>query len=438
MKLLFDETCDPIKLFDKPLSHLLYADDLVLLSTSGVGLNKCLKEIHNYCEKWHLEVNIKKSKILVFNSTGKKLSGQNFWVNGGKLEVVQSYCYLGIELSSSGSFRLAKTNLMDKARKAMFPLYSTISQFNLQCSNSLKLFRSWIRPIILYGTEVWGHFSFHQIKAIMEKRTTLFELATTSQVGLVQHKFLKFLLGVKSNCSNTATLGEVGEYPLLLNGILTLLKFWHRTAKLPNNFLAKQALKSLSTEGVQCEWLATVKCVLSQLNMEEHFYNHDIVDTDKFADICLTKLKAIFEKQWHTRLTSTSKLRFYKLFKTSFSREKYLDFIPTFPLRKCLTKFRCSDHRLEVEVGRHNNIVANERWCMICKIKVETEEHFLRFCPGYNTLRARLFGNLRSFLQWRDLLKCDKSQPTFKLIKFINKGFEIRKNLIESNLNPNN
>ena len=89
MKLLFDETCDPIKLFDKPLSHLLYADDLVLLSTSGVGLNKCLKEISDYCEKWHLEVNIKKSKIVVFNPTGKKLSGQNFWVNGVKLEVVQ-------------------------------------------------------------------------------------------------------------------------------------------------------------------------------------------------------------------------------------------------------------------------------------------------------------------------------------------------------------
>ena len=333
---------------------------------------------------------------------------------------------MGIELSSSGSFRLAKTNLMDKARKAIFPLYTTISQFNLQCSNSLKLFRSWIRPIILYGTEVWSHFSFHQIKAVIEKRTTLFELATTSEVGLVQHKFLKFILGVKSNCSNTATLGELGEFPLMLNGILTLLKFWHRTANLPNKVFAKQALKVLSTEGIQYEWLATVKCVLSQLNMEEHFYNHDT---------CLTKLKAIFEKQWHTRLTTTSKLRFYKLFKTSFSREKYLDFIPSFPLRKCLTKFRC---RLEVEVGRHNNIDANERWCRVCKVKGETEEHFLHFCPGYNTLRARLFGNLGSFLQWRDLLKCEKSPSTFKLIKFINKGLGIRNNLIDNNISPNN
>ena len=38
IKDIFDESCDPIRLLKEPLSHMLYADDLVLLSTSEKGL----------------------------------------------------------------------------------------------------------------------------------------------------------------------------------------------------------------------------------------------------------------------------------------------------------------------------------------------------------------------------------------------------------------
>jgi hypothetical protein len=92
-----------------------------------------------------------------------------------------------------------------------------------------------------------------------------------------------------------------------------------------------------------------------------------------------------------------SKLRFYKLFKVNFSREPYLDHINCFELRRSVTKFRCSDHRLEIETGRHKNIGnrrvhVEERICQVCKVEVETELHFLLGCPVYSNLRARYFG----------------------------------------------
>ena len=61
IKDIFDESCDPIKLFDIPLSHLLYADDLILMSSSMEGLNKCLEKLGSYCSTWQMEVNLKKS-----------------------------------------------------------------------------------------------------------------------------------------------------------------------------------------------------------------------------------------------------------------------------------------------------------------------------------------------------------------------------------------
>ena len=63
IKDIFDESCDPICMFDVPLSHLLYADDLILMSTSMEGLNKCLEKLREYCDTWKMEVNIKKAKL---------------------------------------------------------------------------------------------------------------------------------------------------------------------------------------------------------------------------------------------------------------------------------------------------------------------------------------------------------------------------------------
>ena len=39
----FDSACDPIKLTQRHINRLLYADDLILLSNSAEGLQNCLE-----------------------------------------------------------------------------------------------------------------------------------------------------------------------------------------------------------------------------------------------------------------------------------------------------------------------------------------------------------------------------------------------------------
>ena len=60
IKEIFDEKCDPIDLHDTKLSHLLYADDLILLSNTEQGLKQNLRNMEIYCENWKLEINISK------------------------------------------------------------------------------------------------------------------------------------------------------------------------------------------------------------------------------------------------------------------------------------------------------------------------------------------------------------------------------------------
>ena len=230
IKYIFDESCDPVQALNQPLSHLLYADDLVLLSTSEQGLNNCLDKLSDFCSTWQLELNFTKSQVIIFNTSGRLMNGYTFKYQGKPLQTVKTYCYLGIDLTCSGSLRTGKTNIMEKARKAMSPLLSIIPDFTISCTDSLQLFHSFIKPIALYNSENFAHFTAHQVQAMEENKATLLDYLTTSEVNIIHQNFLKFILGVKRNCSNMATLGELGELPLHFYGLKSLLCYWHRLA----------------------------------------------------------------------------------------------------------------------------------------------------------------------------------------------------------------
>jgi hypothetical protein len=146
---------DPVLVGDNSINCLLYADDLILLSSSPCGLQTCLDTLYEFCSCWKLEVNNSKSKVLIFNSNGKSFLN-HFMYNGNVIEtVIDSYCYLGIMLKCNGSFNLAMSTLAKKARKAYFKIKKTIG-LNNPCKLLEKLFDSLILPISLYCCEIWS------------------------------------------------------------------------------------------------------------------------------------------------------------------------------------------------------------------------------------------------------------------------------------------
>ena len=45
---------------------ILYADDTVILSENKDGLQKALDIFESYCEIWKLQVNVNKTKVMMF------------------------------------------------------------------------------------------------------------------------------------------------------------------------------------------------------------------------------------------------------------------------------------------------------------------------------------------------------------------------------------
>ena len=68
----FDASDDQGELGNINFSCLMYADDLVLLSTSETGLQSCLNKLSFLCVSHGLTVNLKKTNIRIFSKSGRK------------------------------------------------------------------------------------------------------------------------------------------------------------------------------------------------------------------------------------------------------------------------------------------------------------------------------------------------------------------------------
>ena len=81
------------------ISHLLWADDLILLSLNPITTQIQLDMLTNFCNEWGIEINELKTKTVIFNSKYTDSEANlKFYLNGTLLDIVDSYCYLGIVL----------------------------------------------------------------------------------------------------------------------------------------------------------------------------------------------------------------------------------------------------------------------------------------------------------------------------------------------------
>jgi hypothetical protein len=103
-----------------------------------------------------LKVNIQKTKVMIFNKSGKVLKGYNFSFEEQSLELVSEYKYLGIIFKPSGSFSFAINYLSKKASKAMFCIRKTLYSEKLNAISHVKLFDACVKPILLYCSEIWS------------------------------------------------------------------------------------------------------------------------------------------------------------------------------------------------------------------------------------------------------------------------------------------
>ena len=148
------------------LPGLMFADDIVLISSNAAKLQLALNRLHSYFQRWKLTVNELKSKVLVFsNSVRRDLI---FKYSDKPLELVESFKYLGLVISRNGSLTKAVDSLRGSALKVLHLLKARTKHSRITSPFVLcLLFEAIIEPVILYGSEIWGLKQYSEVERFL-------------------------------------------------------------------------------------------------------------------------------------------------------------------------------------------------------------------------------------------------------------------------------
>merc|ERR1711994_458538 len=98
-----------IKIKNAVIAILLYADDIVLIAEAQKDLQLMLNTVTEFCYQWRCRINNKKSQVVIYSKQRTEPEKRTWYLNNKKIEQVNSYKYLGIELERKRKWNTYKT-----------------------------------------------------------------------------------------------------------------------------------------------------------------------------------------------------------------------------------------------------------------------------------------------------------------------------------------
>ena len=439
---------DPLTLISTNISCLLFADDLLIMSESKEGLQNSLNSLSTFCDNWQLSLNVTKTNTMIIRQNSSKDIASIVSFKNIPITCTTEYKFLGMWLKNNGNLSHSTADLSKKARKVLFALKTYTKSINdLPINVACNLFDTLVKPIALYNSEITyldTYISYLRAKkraSISGKQLEPFSFIDKSPIEKLHLQFCKHILGVKKNASNLAVRAELGRYPLELYIRLQSMIYLIRLYSEEINPLLKESFiltQKLDSTGI-FSWFTYVKDVLTETGIDlETIKKYSLKKVTKSnREHIRLELKHFYDKlidKKFSEIESNSKLNIYKNIKLNLKSEFYLS-CQKFENRKLITKFRISDHNLQIEKGRYIKIPREERLCQKCS-RIEDECHFFLYCEKNSTLRKPFFDHLinenDSFL---NLSETDKLKfilnPTSlnlvnKLGSFLKQSIELR------------
>jgi hypothetical protein len=209
---------------------LMYADDVVLLAPTATVLQQMISKLELYCDIWNLQVNLTKSNIMVFRRGGRLSRSDKWWYKGKLIDVVNSYKYLGVILTSTFSWDKHFDNKAVAAKLAINATWGNFLNNNkVSLESKFVCFNSIIRSILCYASQVWGYLHSDRVKS-------------------VQRVFIKRLFRLPNNTPNyflylETGLAELHSYTILMNLKYLIKVLCLGEDRLPN-ILAREVIRS--------------------------------------------------------------------------------------------------------------------------------------------------------------------------------------------------
>lgn len=190
---------DGVQLGEFVIKLLLYADDLVLISKSAHGLKIYLYSLEIFCRVVGMQVNINKTKIMIFSNKRKHIQ-HTFFFEGNIIEEVNEYKYLGIDFNNKLDWEDCRKKIILGGWKTLYAPQNICKEEELWDWKMIRvLFGLLICPVILYGLELWVSST---------------PISKWKQIEKIQKRLIMRKFKIKSSVPYGIMLSEIGETPI--------------------------------------------------------------------------------------------------------------------------------------------------------------------------------------------------------------------------------
>ena len=139
----------------KDVVSLLYADDVVLMAYSAEKLQVLINVVDTFCRQWHMDINIKKSEVMVVPGGRKPPPLAKFTCRETELKVVSQYKYLGIQFTSKLDWNAHFEYALEKAERRTRSMSKLLTNSRISSRAKFLVWKAYVRPLLDYGSEVW-------------------------------------------------------------------------------------------------------------------------------------------------------------------------------------------------------------------------------------------------------------------------------------------
>ena len=219
----------------------------------------------NYCNKWKLQLYVKKTKIVVF-SRGKIRKIPNVFFGPKLLDVVDNDTYLGVKFNFNGRF---------------------VNEKQLRYSNGCRAMVSFLRKARTLALPIYIHLQLFQ----------------TLVTPVVMHlKFCKYILFLSKCTYTNMVYGETGEIPLSSRVKCRIIKYWRKIitcqARKLSSYIYKFIYSLHSNNIYHSPWILFVKKILCDCGFSGVWQSQTIpTGIDLFNNNILQPLRDQFIQQ---------------------------------------------------------------------------------------------------------------------------------------------
>ena len=138
-----------IKIAERNINNLRYADDTTLMAESEEELKSLLMKVKEESEKVDLKLNIQKTKIM---ASGPITSWE---IDGETVESVSDFILGGSKITADGDCSHEIKRRLLLGRKCMTNLDSIFQSRDITLPTKVRLVKAMVFPVVMYGCESW-------------------------------------------------------------------------------------------------------------------------------------------------------------------------------------------------------------------------------------------------------------------------------------------